>query len=191
MVQVKPKLQTFDDFLIAAEGIEARCELTNGELIEVPPESDGNLVIAQFLNRVLSEIVGFRRVRTHAIALEMPGQPKNRFPDLTVLLPEHPEQLKAASASAIRLDMAPPLLAVEVVSPGADNHRRDYIEKRNQYEWRGIPEYWIVDPVRGCVIVLVLTDQGYEDTVFVEAELVQSPTFPNLNLPADAMLSPA
>jgi Uma2 family endonuclease len=93
--------------------------------------------------------------------------------------------------AAITLAMAPPLLVVEVVSPGAENHRRDYVEKRNQYEWRGIPEYWIVDPVLAQVTVLSLTENGYETTIFAGDDGVQSPTFPDLSLTAAAMLNGA
>ncbi|MEO1402252.1 MAG: Uma2 family endonuclease [Cyanobacteria bacterium J06635_1] len=48
------------------------------------------------------------------------------------------------------------------------------MDKRNQYEWRGIPEYWILDPVKGQVTVLFLTEAGYEETVFVGDEVVRS-----------------
>lgn len=189
MVQARLKLKTFDDFLAASKQIEGRCELTNGVLIPVPPESDDNVVVARAMDRALSEIVGFRRVRAHQLAIEMPGQPKNRFPDITVLRPEHPEQLKAAGQSAIRLEMAPPMLVVEVVSPGAQNRNRDYVEKRNQYEWREIPEYWIVDPEEEKVTVLVLTDNGYEEAVFTGRDVVKSPTFEAWDLSANEMLS--
>lgn len=190
MVQAKPRPQTFDDYLLHCQDKEARYELTNGELVEIPPKSDENVIIARAMDRALSQLVGFRRVRTHQLALEMPGQPKNRFPDITVLLPEHVEQLKASGQSAIRLDMHPPMLVVEVVSPGADNHRRDYIDKRNQYEWRGIPEYWIVDPIKQQVTVLSMTTDGYGETVFVGDELVLSQSFTDWPLTAAEMLSP-
>ncbi|MEB3211993.1 MAG: Uma2 family endonuclease [Leptolyngbyaceae bacterium] len=190
MIQANPTLQTFDDFLATAEGLEVRYELTNGELIEMPPETYGNLVIARFLDRVLSEIVGFQHVCTHQVVLEMPGQPKNRFPDLIVLHPDHPEQLMSQKQASIRLDMAPPMLVIEIVSPGSENHRRDYIDKRNQYEWRGIPEYWIADPVLGQITVLVLTDNGYEEAVFSGDALVRSPAFPELTVTTEAILSP-
>lgn len=189
MVQVKSQLKTFDDFLIASEETEYPCELTNGVLIPVPPESDDNVVIARAMDRALSDLVGFRRVRTHQLAIEMPGQPKNRFPDITVLRPEHVEQLHISGQSAIRLEMAPPMLVVEVVSPGLKNQNRDYVEKRNQYEWREIPEYWIVDPQQQKVTVLSLTEDGYEETVFVDDEVVISPTFEAWNLKASEMLS--
>ena len=189
MTQAKPKLETFADYLAYDNGTDRYYELTYGELIELPPESDENVLISRALDRALSEIVGFRRVRTHQLALEMPGQPKNRFPDITVLRPEHLDQLQALGQSAITLEMAPPVLVVEVVSPGADNYHRDYIDKRNQYEWRGISEYWIVDPHLQRVTVLAMVNGAYGETRFEADERVISPTFPDWRLAVDEMLA--
>ena len=146
MVQANPQLQTFEDFLNHTGAVDGFFELTNGVLVEMPPESDANLYRALKLYEALKALVGMQQIRLQGLALAVPGQPKNRYPDLTVLRPEHPEQMNALGQAAITLDMAPPLLVVEVVSPGTENHRRDYVEKRNQYEWRGIPEYWIFRP---------------------------------------------
>ncbi len=188
MTQAKLKLDTFADYLAFDNGLDSRYELTYGDLIEVPPESDENVLISRAIDRALSELVGFRRVRTHQLAIELPGQPKNRFPDLTVLRPEHLDQLQSLGKSAITLDMAPPLLVVEVVSPGAENRRRDYLDKRNQYEWRGIPEYWIVDPPERCITVLAMVEGTYTEAVFTADEVVVSPTFPTWSMKVTEML---
>ncbi|MEM6427015.1 MAG: Uma2 family endonuclease [Cyanobacteria bacterium P01_H01_bin.119] len=182
MVQANPKRQTFEDYLADADGLEGYYELTYGELVKVPPESDENLLRAMGLYEALKTFVGMRQIRLQGLALAMPGQPKNRYPDLTVLRPEHPEQMKQLGQAAITLEMQPPMLVVEVVSPGKENRQRDYVEKRNQYEWRGVPEYWIVDPVQNQVTVLHLTDAGYEETIFTEGEVIQSPSFTNWRL---------
>jgi Uma2 family endonuclease len=189
MVQTQPALQTFEDFLAQADTTDAYYELTNGALVEMLPESDENLCRAMQMYEALKAVVSRRQIRLQGLAIATPGQPKNRYPDLTVLRPEHPEQMKALGQAAITLEMAPPLLVVEVVSPGPENHRRDYIEKRNQYEWRGIPEYWIVDPTAEQVTVLALTDSGYAETIFTDETRVQSPTFPSWALTANAMLT--
>jgi Uma2 family endonuclease len=189
MVQTHSQLKTFEDFLRYTEDIDGYYELTNGELIEMPPESYDNLRRALRLYDALRALVDSQQVCPQGLALAVPGQPKNRYPDLTVLRPEHPEQMRELGQAAITLDMAPPLLVVEVVSPGSENHRRDYFEKRNQYEWRGVPEYWIVDPVLNQVTVLSLTAAGYEEAVFVEGDRVVSPTFSDLRLSAADILT--
>jgi Uma2 family endonuclease len=186
---VQAQLTSFEDFLAQTEVVEGYYELTNGELVEMPPESYDNLRRALNLYDVLKELVAAEQICPQGLAIATPGQPKNRYPDLTVLRPEHPDQMRDLGQAAITLAMTPPLLVVEVVSPGPENHRRDYVEKRNQYEWRGIPEYWILDPVLGQVTVLGLTAQGYSETVFAGDVVVQSPTFPDLALTAAAMLA--
>lgn len=40
-----------------------------------------------------------------------------------------------------------PDLAVEILSPGAENTRRDNIVKRQTYARFGVKEYWIADPI--------------------------------------------
>lgn len=189
MVQTKTKLKTFEDYLASSDKAEGLYELTYGELVKMPPESDDNLYRAMKLYEALKALVGMRRIRLQGLAVAMPGQPKNRYPDLTVLRPEHLEQMSELGKAAIMLEMAPPVLVVEIVSPGASNRRRDYFEKRNQYEWRDIPEYWIVDPEQNQVTVFCLTDDGYQETVFVGNEVVKSPTFEAWPQTASEMLS--
>ena len=50
-------------------------------------------------------------------------------------------------------------LVVEVVSE--DDPDRDWIHKRAEYERAAIPEYWIVDPSKGCIAVFTLRDGRY------------------------------
>lgn len=54
----------------------------------------------------------------------------------------------------IKLDMPPPQLVVEVVSPGKANRERDLIRKRARYAARGIPEYWLIDSQDQTITVL-------------------------------------
>jgi Uma2 family endonuclease len=189
VVQAQPQLKTFSDFLTHAQEVEGYYELTNGDLVEMPPESYDNLRRALKLYDILKTLVDVAQVCPQGLALAVPGQPRNRYPDLTVLRPEHPEQMRELGQAAITLEMAPPLLVVEVVSPGAENRRRDYLEKRNQYEWRGIGEYWILDPTVGEVTVLNLTSQGYSEATFEGESVVESPTFPDWAITAEAMLA--
>lgn len=99
----------------------------------------------------------------------MRGEPRNRYPDLTIIREEHVKQL--ARRSTIRLSMAPPLLVVEVVSPGELQRDRDYVAKRRQYEDLGVPEYWIVDLEAQSVTVLELQGANYiEVGLFCEGD---------------------
>ena len=87
----------------------------------------------------------------------------------------------------VRLDMPPPELVVEVVSPKQEN--RDYRYKRSEYAALEIPEYLIVDPQENKVTVLLLDEGLYEETVFTREEKIVSVTFSELNLTVKDVLA--
>jgi Uma2 family endonuclease len=181
MLTIKPRFETFEEYLIYDDNSEKLYELFNGELIEVPPESGFNIEIANFLFLKFAQLVGYRRVRGHGLELEVRGEPKNRYPDLTIIREEHIQQL--SKRNAIRLNMAPPLLVIEIVSPGEIQRDRDYIAKRSQYQDCCIPEYWIVDPQTQTILVLELINSVYTTVGnFSNDDLVRSPTFGQLKL---------
>ena len=81
--------------------------------------------------------------------------------------------LENQSRSLIRREMPAPSLVVEVVSPGKEAEDRDYPYKRSEYAARGIPEYWIVDPIREQIVVLILIDGFYESTTYQKGDHFQ------------------
>ncbi len=188
MIQVKPRFQSFAEYLSYDDGTDKLYELFNGELIEVPPESGQNVQIATFLLIQFALLVGYQRVRGHGLELEVRGEPRNRYPDLTIIREEHIQQL--AKRNTIRLTMAPPLLVIEVVSPGELQRERDYIAKRLQYQDCGIAEYWIVDPDAQTILVLELTGKTYTEVgSFSGNEQVRSSQFRELNLTAEQIFA--
>ena len=191
MLQVKPRFQSFAEYLAYDDGTDKLYELFNGELIEVPPESGNNVQIANRLFLVFALLFGTDIVRGHGLEVEVNGEPRNRYPDLTILREEHIELL--AKRNTVRLSMASPLLVVEVVlkdtashiSPGELQRNRDYIAKRTQYQDCGIPEYWIVDPQAQTILVLELIDRHYTEVgSFSGQSPIRSPQFADLNLTA-------
>lgn len=181
MLEVKPRFQSFEEYLAYDDGSDKLYELFNGELIEMPPESGINVQIANRIFLIFALLIGTDRVRGHGLELEVRGEPRNRYPDLTIILEEHIQQL--AKRNTIRLSMLPPLLVVEVVSPGELQRDRDFIAKRLQYQDCGIPEYWIIDPENKSVLVLELIDGIYQDVgIFAGDDLVISPQFQDLSL---------
>ena len=181
MLTIKPRFETFEEYLLYEDYSEKLYELFNGELIEVPPESGFNIEIANFLFLTFASLVDYRRVRGHGLELEVRGEPKNRYPDLTIIREEHIQLL--SKRNTILLSMSPPLLVVEVVSPGEIQRDRDYIAKRIQYQGCGIPEYWIVDPQTQTILVLELINSVYTTVGnFSDDDSVRSPLFKQLNL---------
>lgn len=192
MIQIKQRFQSFEEYLSYDDGTDNLYELFNGELIEVPPESGENVQIANRLFLFFALLIGSdlaggealrERVRDHGLELEVQGEPRNRYPDLTIIREEHIQQL--AKRNTIRLSMAPPLLVVEVVSPGELQRDRDYVAKRLQYQDCGIPEYWIVDPQSQTVLVLELVENTYiEVGSFSGKKRILSTQFRELNITA-------
>ena len=89
------------------------------------------------------------------------------------------------------LGMPSSQMVAEVVSPGSqtsDNYRRDYEWKRQQYQTWGIAEYWILDPQRAQVTVLMLVDEAYQETIYTGEQPIISVVFPQLKLTAIELL---
>lgn len=188
MTQTKLRFSSFEDYLAYSDDTERLYQLYNGELVELPPESGENVGIANFLFCQFALIIGHLRVRGQGLELEVSGEPRNRYPDLTIIRQEHIAQIK--DRNTIRRSMLPPLLVIEVVSPGELQHERDYIAKRRQYEELGIPEYWLVDPERKIVTILSLSSQTYREIAALQGKaFLASPTFPQLQLTAQSILS--
>lgn len=181
MLTVKPRFETFEEYLLYNDQSEKFYELFNGELIEIPPESGLNIQISNRLFLVFALILGTDRVRAQGLELEVRGEPKNRYPDLTIIREEHIQQL--SKRNTIRLSMSPPLLVIEIVSPGDIQKDRDYIAKKTQYQDCRIPEYWIVDPQTKTILILELTGDTYTEVGIVSNDdLLPSPGFRELNL---------
>ncbi|HEY9865480.1 MAG TPA: Uma2 family endonuclease [Candidatus Obscuribacterales bacterium] len=184
MTQAQVRFQNFEEYLSFDDGTENLYELFNGELIQVPPESGKNVAIAGFLFVQFALLIGHLRIRGQGLELEVRGEPKNRYPDLTIIREEHIEQLE--NRNTLRFFMAPPLVVMEVVSPGELQRDRDYIAKRMQYQDRAIPEYWIIDPQLQTVLVLNLVNNFYTEIgTFQGRDRIFSSQFTNINLTAD------
>jgi Uma2 family endonuclease len=84
------------------------------------------------------------------------------------------------------MDMPPPLLVVELVSPNQEN--QDYRYKRSEYAARGIAEYWIVDPMEKKVTVLEWVECLYEEQVFTDDMVISSPLFADIKLTVGEVL---
>ena len=186
------RYSTYAEYLASDLGPDGKfCLLSNGEVLELPPEDEENIRVATELLFVLGQFVTPRTlVRTASTELQVNpvGDGRvNREPDVVVLRSEHIALMAELKKSAVLLGMPPPAFVAEVVSPGgerSDNYRRDYEWKRQQYQVLEIPEYWIIDRHRQQVTVLLLKDGVYEETLYRGTEPVCSEAFPLLSLSA-------
>jgi Uma2 family endonuclease len=188
MTQAKPKFATFAEYLSYSEELEGRFLLIEGALVELPPESPENDFFALNLRDLLIRVMSSRLARVHTCEVQVPvlqaKDAANRFPDLVVLRPEHLDLM--GRRLTITIDMPPPQLIAEVVSPGRTNRDRDFINKWAQYAAIGVPEYWLIDPSERSITVLELQGDDYREVgIFRESDRIFSPTFPELALTAE------
>jgi Uma2 family endonuclease len=190
MTQAKAKFATFKEYLSHSDELTGRWELIDGELIELPPESERNDWIALILRDYLVQVISRRLVRLGKCEIQVPvlqkGDAQNRYPDLVVLREEHLQLTQRRLT--ITLEMPPPQFIAEVVSPGKSNRDRDYINKRAQYAAIGVSEYWLIDPKAQTVLVLELGHDGYSEVgQFKGNKSILSPLFGALVLIAEQL----
>ena len=180
---------TLNQFLAFDDGTETLYELEDGTLLPMPPESELNRRIAMMLLVFFWQqgIPSERLTMKTEIAISG-SRSTVRLPDLTILSEELAMALEGASRSTVLLDMPPPDLVVEVVSPGKENEDRDYRYKRSEYGARRIPEYWIVDPIAQKVSVLELVNGFYEVMEYEGNRGIVSPLLGTLSLTASQVL---
>jgi Uma2 family endonuclease len=195
MAQVLPKLLSFEEFLKWYPEDGRRYELIEGEIVEMRPVGQHEL-IASFIDAELT--LEIRRLQLPYFSsrntLVKPTRPGSAdLPDVIVLNREvlgadpYWEEFSTISVgSSARL-------VVEVVST---NWQDDYLRKLADYETLGIREYWIVDylglgatryigrPKQPTISVYQLVEGEYQVNQFRGTEQVISPAFPELALTA-------
>lgn len=182
MVELLTKTYSFEEYLKYDAGTDNKYELVNGELKLMPTASGLHALILHFLFKILEQEIDKLKQEWKA----MPGtvgvrtaKNKSRIPDLIILSENQCQDIREMSTAVLE---SPPLLAVEIVSPG--NADDDYRYKRSEYAVREIPEYWIIDSEAKKVSVLFLISGFYEVTEFTGEQEIKSLLFPELQLTA-------
>ncbi len=178
---------TLAEYLSYDDGTDTLYELEHGKLICMPVESDMNRRIAVFLFAFFYQLgIPVYRLSMKTEVAVSGTRISVRIPDLMVLSEDLATALEGSSRSIVLMEMPPPALVVEVVSPRQEN--RDYRYKRSEYAARGILEYWIVDPLQKRVTVLEWVEGLYEEQIYTAAEPLISPLLGNLKLTCDQIL---
>ena len=191
MVISTQKQMTLAEYLTYDDGTDTRYELRDGVLVAMGAESDSNVSIAMFLISLFLTVVPYSLLR-RGTEIAVPGdKAETRYPDLVVLTEACKAALSGKQRSLINFDMPAPALVIEVVSNSErdkQSRERDYSDKRIEYAARGIPEYWIIDPITAVVLVLSLADGAYQEFHFTGGQFLNSPTFPTLKLTAEEII---
>jgi Uma2 family endonuclease len=98
------------------------------------------------------------------------------IPDLVFIAKDRIDQI----AAGIHIVGAPDL-AIEIMSPGTENVRRDQIVKRQTYARFGVKEYWIVEPLVEVIEITRLQENILALVgVYRNADEISSPLLPDL-----------
>ena len=153
---------TYEEFLDWADE-DTLAEWVDGEVIMTSPASRRHQEIALFLTQLMSSFVehrGLGKVLPPPFQMKLPDS--GREPDLIFIAAEHLYRLREN-----RLE-GPGDVVVEIVSP--ESEERDREVKLREYEEAGVPEYWIVDPLRRRFEAYVLDEEGEYQLVFHSEE---------------------
>ncbi|MBA3924105.1 MAG: Uma2 family endonuclease, partial [Nostocaceae cyanobacterium] len=196
---------TFDNFLnfLSEQPENVRYELHTGEIIKMPQPLGKHEKIIMFLARqLLLKVIKLERpyeISSKNVLVRLEDKLSGYYPDILLLnLPNLENEPLWEQESTVSLVESIPLV-IEVVST---NWRDDYHKKLADYEEMGIPEYWVVDYMpfgskmligeskQPTITIYSLSDEGaYCSKQFRGDDLLESPTFPDLNLTALAIFS--
>ena len=200
MVLAESKTISFDDFIAwLPERSAFRYELRDGEILEMPKPRGKHSEIAGFIISELNFII-----RQSPLPYLIPRESivksidsKSGYePDVIVLEKELLAQESRWETESIITQGSSVKLAIEVVST---NWQDDYAIKQIAYQALGIQEYWIVDylglggrnfigyPKQPNISIYYLVDGEYDLHQFRSGEMIESPTFLDLELSIDRM----
>jgi Uma2 family endonuclease len=203
MTQALTKPVSFDEFIQwLPERSEVRYELHDGVIIEMPKPTGKHSNVTGFLiEELILSIIQMGKRGIWTIPRESIIKPTSKSgyePDIIVLNQEALRNEPRWERESIIINSTSVKLIVEVVS---SNWRDDYHKKYADFEQMGIPEYWIVDyaalggrefignPKQPTISVCILEEGEYRVTKFRGDDLIQSPTFPALNLTAQQIFN--
>jgi Uma2 family endonuclease len=135
-----PRFATFEEFIEwVDEDISA--EWINGDVIIMSPASTQHQYVGGFLHHIIDFFV-----QKHQLGAVLQAPYKMKLenygpePDLLVVLNQNKQRIQKTYLDG------PADLVVEIISP--ESVGRDRGEKFTAYEAAGIPEYWLIDPIR-------------------------------------------
>jgi Uma2 family endonuclease len=107
------------------------------------------------------------------------------IPDLVFVSNERRNEVAAGD----RITGAPDLV-IEIVSPGAENVRRDRLAKRQLYGKYGVKEYWIVDFENRTVEVYLLQGRTLKlQSILTEEDEITSSVLPGYRCKVETIFS--
>ncbi len=133
---------SYEDFL-EWDGEDQHIEWVEGEVIRMSPISNTHQKIGAYLLTLLQFYANLRNlgeVRYEPFQMKTGPNLPGRSPDIMFIADENSKRLKKTYLDG------PADLVVEIISP--ESRARDRGDKFFEYEAGGVPEYWLLDPIR-------------------------------------------
>ena len=177
---------TIDDLAAVPEDGN-RYEVIGGELfVSRAPAFIHQIIIT----RLIASIQSYLDHNPIGVVVTTPGivfsEVDGVIPDLVYLTHERRKEIVIDE----RLRGAPELI-VEVVSPGAENERRDRIVKRQLYGNYGVREYWTVDTGARSLEIYVLQERALRlAATHTGADVVTTSLLPGWEISIEKLFAP-
>jgi len=140
-------------------------EWVEGELVPMSPVSNRHQDISGFLLALLrfyTEARHLGEVRSEPYQMKPGPTLPGRAPDIFFVADAHLSWMKKTYLDG------PADLAVEIISP--ESRARDRGDKFYEYEQGGVPEYWLIDPVREQAEFYQRDDNGFYRPILPDAQ---------------------
>ena len=110
------------------------------------------------------------------------------LPDSTAIDTKSLTENSSRRRARARVHVRAPEIAIEILSPGSSNERRDRHGKLNLYSARAVTEYWIVDP-ESRSIEIYRSHSGRVDliTTLHDRDVLTSPELPGFSARVDSL----
>lgn len=176
-IQVDAREMSFEEYLEAYDGVHA--EWVDGQAYVMSPGNEPQGRLSRFLAAIIQYWAdangGLGETYVNAYPVRL-SQDVAREPDVFFIRKEHADRVQGTF-----VDGAADLV-IEIVSPSTRAVDRGV--KYYEYEQAGVPEYWLVDPLRERVEAYRLGQRGvYEAVALGEPEVLRSDVLQGLWLP--------
>jgi Uma2 family endonuclease len=155
---------------------EGHYEWVNGDVIEMSPVTDRNMLIQRFIMRILDEYFYLRPIgnyRFDPFTMKLPNI-SHRQPDIQIILGDNLKNLKATHLYGAAN------IAIEIVSDATTAIDRGV--KFKEYQKGGVLEYWIIDLEAKEALFYRLNEEGKYIAQKLDNEIYKTSQIPDFAL---------
>jgi len=166
---------THDEYAEADFQPPWRYERVNGRLLVMtPPGYEHHVTLGPIRDHLGAYRLSHPEIVEHVFQESWTeiNEDADRLPDIAVYLKSNPDKRRIPERIAD--------VIFEIVSEGIKDRKRDYEDKRADYQRIGVQEYVIVDRFERRVTVLRLVEGEYQEAVLSPEDKYTSPLLPGL-----------